>query len=288
MTRATIMSVLNVPIAHTVADAPVRVTGTRPALVRVVDTPLPPSAMLLRACAAFGLALRRSRTPGPANHAHLERCARWLDAALLPGKVALVLGPSGSGKSTVLRLLEARLRRAGNPVIVPGAMRQSHRSSARTVLSSLQGSLGRRFGALASAGLGDCTILARTPAELSEGQYFRLLLARGMQQALARSPHSVTTLLVDEFASTLDRRTARTLGLALARWAERHGVRVIAATAHDDMQGFLDPNLLISLDVDKPATRARTRACRDSPARRETHGEVDHAAGPGPPPGRTG
>lgn len=245
----------------------------RPASIRVVETRPRPGAMLLRACAAFGLGVRRVTEPAPPGGRVLDRAAGRLDAALGPGEIALLTGPSGAGKSVLLSALRRRLERAGRALVVlePPA-RRGRRLRERTILSLLRGPLESRLSALASAGLGEAMLLARTADELSEGQHFRLHLALAMQRAASAG----ATLVCDEFASTLDRRTARTLAVALRRWAARHGVRVVAATAHDDLLDFLDPELLISLDLDGPARGpARDGACRAPPAVGEAHGADD-------------
>lgn len=242
----------------------------RTAFIRVVETRPRPGAMLLRACAAFGLGVRRVAEPAPRASDALGRQAGSLDAALGPGEIALLTGPSGSGKSTLLSALRRRLEHEGRAVVVAGSPGgRGRRMRERTVLSLLRGRLEGRLSALASAGLGEAMLLARTFGELSEGQRFRLLLAVAMQRGA--SPGA--TLLCDEFASALDRRTARTLAVAVRRWASRHGVRVVVATAHDDLLDFLDPELLVSLDLDGPARGpARDGACRAPPALGGTHG----------------
>ena len=65
-----------------------------------------------------------------------------------------------------------------------------------------------------------------------------------MAVALSATPEGPTTLLIDEFASVLDRTTARCLCHALRRWL-RHAphTRIIAATAHDDVAPWLEPDL---------------------------------------------
>ncbi|MFM9997043.1 MAG: ATP-binding cassette domain-containing protein [Phycisphaerales bacterium] len=56
-----------------------------------------------------------------------------------------------------------------------------------------------------------------------------------------------TVLLIDEFASTLDRVTARNLARTVRRWAGRAGVRVIAAAANDDVLEALAPDVLVAM-----------------------------------------
>lgn len=52
------------------------------------------------------------------------------------------------------------------------------------------------------------------------------------------------TIIIDEFASTLDRPTAAGLCRTLRRWASESGVRVVCITAHDDVLEWLGPRVL--------------------------------------------
>jgi ABC-type ATPase with predicted acetyltransferase domain len=212
--------------------------------MRYVHVSRRPTARLCRALAAFGLAPARR----PARARAAPDCD-WL-ARLQPGQVALLTGPSGSGKSTLLLAAAAHARvlhwraltppRAG-PETGPG----------RPVIDLLRGPLAECIASLARAGLGEPALFARTPRELSEGERFRLRLALALHEAQA-DPGSEPLLLIDEFASTLDRVTARTLCLCLKRWAARHLVRVVCATAHDDVAPWLAPDLHFALTLGAP------------------------------------
>jgi ABC-type glutathione transport system ATPase component len=52
-------------------------------------------------------------------------------------------------------------------------------------------------------------------------------------------------LVADEFASTLDRLCARAVAYRLRRLADREGVTVLAASAHDDLVEDLAPDVLV-------------------------------------------
>lgn len=228
---------------------------------RVIDVSTPPTVRLLRACAAFGLALRHT-----ADHARAPRRAqarRILDA-LAPGQIALITGPSGGGKSSLLADIAQEAARRREPILpLPRPAREA------PIIDLIPGPLAEAIATLARAGLGDATLLARTPAELSEGERFRFRLALAMSKAEPRPPGSdwkrelpepcaapllhgrgSLTLLIDEFASTLDRTTARCLCLAMRRWlsrAQRDGqlIRIITATAHHDIARWLEPDMTI-------------------------------------------
>jgi ABC-type ATPase with predicted acetyltransferase domain len=67
--------------------------------------------------------------------------------------------------------------------------------------------------------------------------------ARGKQDAPAARPMRI--LVADELASTLDRLCARAVAYRLRRLADREGVTVLAASAHDDLIEDLAPDVLI-------------------------------------------
>lgn len=225
----------------------------------LVEASIRPSRELLTACAAFGVATRwepRRRGSGRAGGTGVmsdrERRAREvaavLDATLPAGGVALVTGPSGAGKSTILSALMGILRARSCPAVVIGARGDAKRGDT-SVADALRGPVRRRLSLLAAAGLAEATLLPRRVSELSDGQRFRLRLAVGMQRALSRT--GVATLMVDEFAASLDRVTARSVSCTLARWVRRERrVRLVAATAHDDVLAWLRPDALVWVPMD--------------------------------------
>ncbi len=113
---------------------------------------------------------------------------------------------------------------------------------------------------LAGAGLADAWVMLSRARRLSAGEAWRLALARAMGKA-ERTQHAAgtsavaepstrhaRTLLIDEFASVLDRHTASVLARLVRRWARASGVRVICATAHDDVLEPLGPDAIVVFD----------------------------------------
>jgi uncharacterized protein len=238
------------------------------------------SEKVVIACAMFGLEpheARRRALPTDARGA-----ARELDRLLLPGEVALVTGPSGGGKSTILRELRrvcggvvvvdvARdvARAAGSAAARGGSARAKTTGSRperpqpvpRCVVDLFRGGVDSALGYLARAGLADATILALSVRELSEGQRSRVSLALGMERVRRVGR---TTLIIDEFASCLDRETARSLARLVSRWASREGVRVVCATAHEDLLEALRPAVLVVQPLMRPAMVARSPFSREA------------------------
>jgi uncharacterized protein len=161
-----------------------------------------------------------------------------------PGQVILIHGPSGSGKTLLLRELEQELGLRGVctdalnlpdwPVI--DCLHQLELEEALELLS--------RFG-LAEAR----TYLAH-PQQLCAGQRFRLRLALGYAQLLRRAGRSdAGVLLADEFATQLDRISARIIARNLARTVRRQGdIAALVATCHEDLGEALCPDAAVRCD----------------------------------------
>lgn len=212
--------------------------------------PHPPSHRALRAAALLGVALADDgRLPSCRRatlEAHLPALAAAIDARLPRGHVALITGPSGCGKSSLLRALHAHARRRRRVITLGLTHPPRPRQSARRVIDLGPRSLDRWLAALAHAGLAEVALLFQHPRTLSAGEQSRLALA----QAAARHHKShpdPPLVLIDEFASVLDRPSALALARAVARHAAATGLRLVLATAHDDLLPALHPALHINL-----------------------------------------
>lgn len=211
--------------------------------LRVVEVACEPSDALLRASAMLGMALApQVREHGASISRHLLQS---IFRQACGGALVLVTGPSGSGKSTLLAQLADLSERRGMSVCsVP------RRSKSRApIIDLLDGPLESRLGILARAGLAESSLLAQSPSTLSEGQHARFLLARAMHRA---ERTGARWLFADEFASTLDRVTARALAWTVSRWAKRRSYprTLVVASAHEDLARHLRPDLVITCSLD--------------------------------------
>lgn len=202
------------------------------------DTVVEPTEHVLRIAGMFGLGIddRQILTVVPPT---------TLDLA--PGRVVFMTGPSGGGKSTLLRLIHEA---AGSRARVIRFDRMPDPPDTPLVDAFPGLSLDRVGALLGWAGLGDAFVMLRRPRELSDGQRYRLRLARAMAEVEtnpAGRPEQITIILADELGATLDRVTARVVARNIRRWVSRCDAPVcfVAATTHDDLLDALDPDLLI-------------------------------------------
>lgn len=198
--------------------------------LRVMNCAGKPSPRLVRACARFGLGVRGGASARRPRSPHFRAAAERVCDELSPARIVLVTGASGSGKTTLLREVARGLRGRMMSVrwVAPPGL-------AGSVIDGVGGPLPRALRMLSLVGLGDATLMGRTPDQLSEGERFRLALAA----ALSRTrPGGV--LLCDEFTSALDRHSARRLCAGLSRWVRAARACVVVATPHEDTRGFLD------------------------------------------------
>ena len=85
--------------------------------------------------------------------------------------------------------------------------------------------------------------MLRTPQELSDGQRYRFALAL----AIARKPQWI---VADEFAALLDRTTAKVIAHNVRRLADRYGIGFVLATAQNDIETDLEPDICVTCELD--------------------------------------
>src|SRR4051812_35948815 len=172
------------------------------------------------------------------------------------GKLILLTGPSGAGKSTLLH----RLRRQCHDRHTSWRDLQQTRLSGELVIDAMAQAMGNNGGdvadeaaiiaaleALSRVGLGEVWTYLRTPAQLSEGQRWRLRLALALARARPAPPgKSLTILAADEFAAPLDQVTALVVASALRKAVSaRADLCAIVATSREDLTESLDPDLIV-------------------------------------------
>lgn len=140
--------------------------------------------------------------------------------------IGAIVGPSGCGKTTIARELFG-----------PHIVERWDWPADKSILDGFPAALGIKqiTGLLSSVGFSSPPAWVRPFAALSNGQQFRVNLAR----TLAELPDLA---VVDEFTSVVDRTVARIGSAAVAKAVRRSGQKFVAITCHYDILDWLDPD----------------------------------------------
>lgn len=154
-----------------------------------------------------------------------------------PWSVGLVVGPSGSGKSSVLNHVW------GHP--------KPHVWTDRPVIDDFAKriSVEQITNACSSVGFNTIPAWLRPHAVLSNGEKFRVELARSIAEAEGDAP-----IVVDEFTSVVDRQVAQVGSHAVQKFVRKAGKKFVAVTCHYDVIDWLQPDWVLDM-----ATRSFTR-----------------------------
>lgn len=194
----------------------------RARLVRSVDVVRTPRVLQLEGMFDIPLAKTSSR----AWEIHLPIEDR-------PWNIGLVVGPSGSGKTTILREvfpndLIGGLSWPADRAVVDGFPVEMSIKEVTALLSSVGFSSPPSW---------------LVPFEcLSNGEQFRATLARSLAQ-----PREL--VVFDEFTSVVDRTVAKIGSAALAKTVRSRSMRFIAATCHEDVEEWLQPDWVYRTDA---------------------------------------
>lgn len=237
-----------------------------PTTIHRVASSNDPSPELTHACAGFGVI--------PQPHRDLQMRSThpshtMLDA-IKPGRVLLIAGPSGAGKSSLIRGLVSHLD-SERVIRVQESLTKSQ--SNRACFDLLGSDAITRAQSLSLAGLAEPKLWARPAGTLSVGEQARLRLAMAMHKA---SPSDI--VIADELASTIDRACAYALCKTISRWVHTHGITFIGASAHEDLESMLAPDVVIdaatqSIRDPKPAQQ---QPIRIEPGTMENYASVAH------------
>jgi ABC-type lipoprotein export system ATPase subunit/GNAT superfamily N-acetyltransferase len=151
-----------------------------------------------------------------------------------PKDIGLITGDSGSGKSVLLRALEKDVREGMKAEsinigdIQPEPDKPLIETVGRTVEEGLE--------LLSKVGLNDAFLFLRTFEQLSDGQKYRYRIAKMME-------NKAQFWIMDEFAATLDRDTAKIVAFNVQKLARQEGKAVLAATTHTDLLEDLKPSV---------------------------------------------
>lgn len=155
-----------------------------------------------------------------------------LDAELKigPRDIVYVTGDSGSGKSVLLRAIRKDL---GDEAI---ELSEVQIEADKPLIETVGATVEEGLDLLSKVGLNDAFLFLRTFSQLSDGQKYRYRIAKLMESGKQ-------WWLMDEFAATLDRDTAKIVAFNLQKLARRMVKAVIAATTHGDLFEDLNPSV---------------------------------------------
>lgn len=158
-------------------------------------------------------------------------------------QIGLIVGPSGCGKTTVARALfpEALDRKFDWP-------------RDRSIVDAFPRGMGIReiTGLLSSVGFSSPPSWLRPFHALSNGEQFRVTIAR----VLAESP---ALSVVDEFTSVVDRTVAKIGSAAIASTVRRTERRFVAVSCHFDVIDWLQPDWVYDPSTDRFTWRSLRR-----------------------------
>lgn len=140
--------------------------------------------------------------------------------------IGLIVGPSGAGKSSIARNL------FGDHMVDGFEWPRD-----RSVLDAFPSSMSVKdvVGLLTAVGFGSPPAWMRPFGTLSNGEQFRVTVAR----ALAESSELA---VIDEFTSVVDRQVAKVASHAVAKAVRRSGRRLVAVSCHYDIVDWLQPD----------------------------------------------
>lgn len=184
-----------------------------------------PTDRVVATAEAFGLGLDR-----------LEKFTVFdnVDLKISVHDVVYITGDSGSGKSVLLKALEKDIKHGLKLTSInvndvrPDVSKPLIETVGKTVEEGLE--------LLARVGLGDAFLFLRTFNELSDGQKYRYRIAKMIES-------KAQFWILDEFAATLDRDTAKVVAWNLQKIARSEGKCVLAATTHGDLLLDLNPDV---------------------------------------------
>jgi len=159
-----------------------------------------------------------------------------VELKISPTDIVYITGDSGSGKSVLLKALEKDIRQdlELTCINIADIKPEPNKPLIETVGKSLEEAL----ELLSRVGLNDAFLFLRTYEQLSDGQKYRYKIAKMIES-------QAQFWILDEFAATLDRDTAKIVAYNLQKLARQQGKAVLAATTHTDLFEDLSPSVYI-------------------------------------------
>lgn len=147
--------------------------------------------------------------------------------------IGLICGNSGSGKSTVLKTL--------------GDIKEASYDYNKSIVSQFEHlSEEEVVDLLQSLSLSSVPVWLNKPNELSNGERARLDICYHIANA-----KDGDIILIDEFSSTVNRSSAKSMSYALQRYVRKKNIKIILASCHFDIIEWLNPDWIFNLNKQK-------------------------------------
>jgi len=155
-----------------------------------------------------------------------------VELKISPSDIVYITGDSGSGKSVLLKALEKDIKEdmQVSSINISEIQHELGKPPIETVGETFEEGL----ELLSKVGLNDAFLFLRSYEELSDGQKYRYKIAKMIESR-------AQFWIMDEFAATLDRDTAKIVAFNLQKLARQQKNAVIAATNHKDLFEDLNP-----------------------------------------------
>ncbi|WP_272668739.1 ATP-binding cassette domain-containing protein [Providencia sp. PROV145] len=150
--------------------------------------------------------------------------------------IVYIKGQSGSGKSVILRELQRLMSENGLSV---ASIDNIEFDNDKNVIDQVGKTTAEALSLLSMAGLNDAYLFIRKPSEMSDGQRYRLKIAKLIESG-------AQVWVADEFGAVLDRVTAQAVASNFQRAARQVGAAVMVATTHEDLINALRPSVIIT------------------------------------------
>jgi len=153
-----------------------------------------------------------------------------------PTDIVYISGESGSGKSVLLKALENDIKQDMGSTTINMADIQPEID--KPLIETVGKTIEEGLELLSKVGLNDAFLFLRTYKQLSDGQKYRYKIAKMMES-------QAQFWIMDEFAATLDRDTAKIVAFNVQKLARQQRKAVLAATTHTDLFEDLHPSVHI-------------------------------------------
>jgi len=153
-----------------------------------------------------------------------------------PHDIVYITGESGSGKSALLKALEKDITQGMGLTAINIADIQPDPD--KPIIETVGKTVAESLELLSRVGLNDAFLFVRRYSQLSDGQRYRYRIAKMIESG-------AQFWIMDEFAATLDRDTAKIAAFNVQKLARQLGKAVLAATTHTDLLEDLHPSVHI-------------------------------------------